>query len=101
MKWLRVTVSACMVVSVAAWSLIQFGSREVSKLTERAQRLEAEKRELHEHIKRLGASRRVAQVDIMAQQTTEADLSFTRLCWQDTDPSDAFQSTIHAEILGT
>jgi len=100
MKWLRLTVSACLVVGVAAWSLVQFGSREGAKLTERADRLEAEKRQLHEHIKRLGSSRRVAQIDVLGQHSTEADQTFTRLRWQEVDPSGALRPPIAAEIMG-
>src|SRR5438876_911041 len=100
MKWLRLTMSACVVAGVATWSLIQFGSREVAKLTERAERLEAEKRQLHDEIKRLGASRRVAQINVLTQLTTDADQTLTRVRWQDTDPSGAIRVPVQAEILG-
>jgi hypothetical protein len=100
MKWLRLTLSACLIVGVAAWSLVKFGSREVARLTQRADQLEAEKRQLREHIQRLGASFRAAQVDVLAQHATEADQTFTRLRWQEVDASGALRPPMQAEIIG-
>jgi hypothetical protein len=100
MKWLRLTLSACLVVAVAAWSLVQFGSREVSRLTEKADRLEAEKRQLRDHIKQLGTARRVAQINVLDQHSNEAGQAFTRLRWQEIDASGALRPPIAAEILG-
>lgn len=101
LKWLRLTLSAAVVVAVGAWTLVQFGSREVARLTQHASQLEAEKRQLHEHIQRLGASHRVAQIDVIDQHTTEAGQTLTRLRWQETQSDGPLSAPIAAEIIGS
>src|SRR5438094_8333935 len=83
MRWMRLTISAAAVTVVGAWSLIQFGSHEVARLTQRTSELEREKQELHENIQRLGASRRVAQVSILVQQPSDKGQTGNRLRWQE------------------
>ncbi|MEK6643772.1 MAG: hypothetical protein AABZ08_07665 [Planctomycetota bacterium] len=100
MKWFRLTASGCLVVVAAVWSLVMFGSREVARLTERTQQLEVEKRELHDHIRRLGSSHRVAQIDIIGQHSTEAGQTFTRLRWQEMAADGSLKAPIQAEIIG-
>ncbi len=100
MKWFRLTASGCLVVVAAVWSLVTFGSREVARLTERTQQLEIEKRELRDHVRRLGTSKRVAQIDIIGQHSTEAGQTFTRLRWQEYGADGSLKAPIQAEIIG-
>ena len=97
---MRLTISAAVVTVAGAWSLVQFGSREVARLTERTSQLEREKQELHEHIHRLGASRRVAQVSILDQQSTDNGQTMTRLRWQELRDDGPLPAPRSAEITG-
>lgn len=97
---MRLTISAAVVTVVGAWSLIQFGSHEVARLTQRTSELEREKQELHENIQRLGASRRVAQVSILVQQPGDKGQTVTRLRWQELGADGPLPPPKAAEIVG-
>ncbi|HUN82608.1 MAG TPA: hypothetical protein VMV81_13975 [Phycisphaerae bacterium] len=99
-RWLRLTISAVVITVAGAWSLVQFGSHEVARLTQRTSELEKEKQELHEHIQRLGASRRVAQVSIIDQLPVEKGQTLTRVRWQEVRSDGALPSAQTAEIIG-
>lgn len=99
-RWLRLTFSAVLITVAGAWSLVRFGSHEVARLTQRTSELEHEKQELHEHIQRLGASRRVAQVSIFDQQPGEKGQFVTRVRWQEIRGEGALPSPQTAEIVG-
>ena len=99
-RWLRLTISAVVVTVAGAWSLVRFGSHEVARLTQRTSELEREKQELHEHIQRLGASRRVAQVSILDQLPGEKGQTLTRLRWQEIRTDGPLPSSMTADIIG-
>lgn len=83
MQWLRfgafcVTAAVTFVVIV-----VQFGNWEVKRLRGEVEQLEKERGKLVEYVQRLGASRRVAQVEVLKQQPNSSGQIVSTLQWQE------------------
>jgi hypothetical protein len=83
MKWARNTLAACLVAATAVWTAVTLRHAEEARLRSRLSRLEQEKARLVEHVRRLGATRRVARFDVLAQGPGAGGRWVTRLLWQE------------------
>lgn len=101
MKWTRYIVAAFAVTGIAAISSFQFGVFEMARLHTRIDELEKEKVELKAFADRLGATRRVAQVDVLSQDVDDEGVTRTALRWQQRAENDALGVPELIEIVGT
>lgn len=101
MKWTRYIVAAFAVTGIAAISSFQFGVFEMHRLHTRIDELEKEKGELQDFAKRLGATRRVAQVDVLSQDVADDGTTRTSMRWQQRVENDVLGVPEPIEIIGT
>jgi len=101
MKWTRLIVGAVAVTGLAAITSFQVGIFEMARLHSRIDELEKEKGELRDFAKRLGAARRVAQVDVLKQDLDDAGSMRTAMRWQQTGDEGALGVPESIEIVGT
>jgi len=83
MRWLRFILAASLPVAGAA--IVFFGMRswEVSRLTAKVEQLQQQREHLVEYIRRLKASRRVAQADILQQYPDEQGRTVSVIRWNE------------------
>lgn len=101
MKLTRMILSGAVLIGAAAITSFRVGVFEVARLNSRIEELEREKTELADFARRLGASRRVAQVDVLAQRTDPAGLTHTALRWQQILAGGALGVPEPVEVTGT
>lgn len=77
-----------------------FGSMEVRRLKSQVDELQQERTRLIEFADRLSAERRVAQVDILAQQIDESGRAVTTLRWQEIGEGAALGAPQTVEAYG-
>lgn len=99
MKWMRVS-AIVLAAAAAVWALVSLPNREVSRLNQKVAELEREKSQMIEYARRLSASRRVAQVEILKQRP-EADGVVTTLLWQEIGPEGILGRPVALEAIGT
>ncbi|MGE0479744.1 MAG: hypothetical protein AB7Q17_04655 [Phycisphaerae bacterium] len=83
MKWLRFVLGSAAVIAGVVWSTVYFSGWELRRAREENERLERARQELVQHARRLEASRRAAQITVLAQSTDAAGVTQTRLQWQE------------------
>lgn len=83
MKSIRHLAAAAVFGAAASFMALRFGGQDVRALKEKVDELEQERSRLVEYARRLSASRRVAQVDILDQRTIDSGRSVTTLRWQE------------------
>jgi hypothetical protein len=97
-SWLAGTA---LVVGGTGMAVLLLGNLEVQRLAARVDELEREKTQLIEYARRLSASRRVAQVEIIRQQPDDRGRTLTTLLWQEIGPSGALGRPQAVETFGT
>jgi hypothetical protein len=101
MKWLSYLVGTAAVIGGTAVAVLFLGNLEVRRLTARVDELQREKTQLIEYARRLSASRRVAQVEVLRQQPDERGRMRTTLLWQEIGPSGTLGKPQAVETFGT
>jgi hypothetical protein len=97
MKSIRsvIVVAVALVLVIGAYD--RFGTRE---LRHRVNQLEAERAALATYIDRLCASRRVAQVTVVAQCLDDSGTTINRLRWQEVRPDGLMGDPVMIETTG-
>lgn len=101
MKSIRHLAIAAVFGAAATFMALRFGGQEVRQLKVRVDELEQERIRLVEYARRLSATRRVAQVDILDQQPIEAGRQMTTLRWQEISEDGALGAPQTIDIFGT
>jgi hypothetical protein len=101
MKWTKLAIGGSLIAVALGVSSFQLGVFEVMRLNTRVRELEEEKTRLVEFARRLGASRRMAQIDVIDQVLHPAGHTVTRLRWQQIGHEGALGVPEPIEITGT
>ena len=100
MKWIRFAGFCILIVAVAAYTAVRFGGAEIRRLENENSRLQEERRRLVEFAERLGAHRRVAQVDVVRQYVNQAGQTVSTLLWQEIGPDGMRGKPLALEAVG-
>lgn len=101
MKSLKLPLMATGVVALVGLMVVQFSNFEARRLRNKVAELEREKSQLVEYADRLSASRRVAQVNVLAQRPDEAGRPITSLLWQEIGQQGVLAEPRNLEAVGT
>jgi hypothetical protein len=86
MRWLGFVLTCVLTGGAAVFVAVQFGDWRVQRLEKQVDRLEQEKAGLRDYARRLSASRRVAQVNVLEQKADENGRIVTSVRWQEIGP---------------
>ena len=100
-RWLRLGAGAIVVAAAAVFTTDHFNVFEVRRLKSQISQLQRQKAEMLLYAKRLSASRRVAQVNVVGQRRDPAGDPLTVLRWQQIGPSGALGPPEIIEVNGT
>lgn len=100
MKWMRLAIGSVVLVGAAVFTAVQFGSYEVQHLQQEVSRLERERELLLTYAQRLGASRRVAQVDVVRQREDRDGRIISTLLWQEIGADGTLGKPLALETIG-
>jgi hypothetical protein len=101
MRWVKFTVASMLLVGVAVFTAVKFGSQEVRQLQNQVQQLQQERQKLVEYAGRLSATRRVAQVDVIRQYRDAAGNPVTAMLWQEIGPDGTLGHPLAVEATGS
>lgn len=101
MKWLSFIVGSVLLVAVAVFTAVKFGSFRMQRLEQEVQRLQQDRRRLMEYAQRLSATRRVAQVEVLRQRRNEAGQTVNTLQWQELGADGTLGRPVTLEALGS
>lgn len=100
-KSIRHLAAAAVFGAAAAFMALRFGGADVRALKAKVDELEQERTRLVEYARRLTASRRVAQVDVLDQRTIEPGRSVTTLRWQEIGHDGSLGVPQTVDVFGT
>ena len=100
MKWLKFTLACAGVIAAATFTAVRFGGMEVRRLHAEVDELEQERTRLIEYAKRLGAERRVAQVDVVRQRQDQLGRTVSTLLWQEIGADGLLGKPLAVETIG-
>lgn len=100
MKWFKFVLGSAIVVALATFTAVRFGGIETKRLRAEVDTLEQEKQRLVEYARRLDASRRVAQVDVIRQRTDDAGRTVSTLMWQEIGLDGTLGKPLALETIG-
>ncbi|MGD8451727.1 MAG: hypothetical protein PVJ57_07905 [Phycisphaerae bacterium] len=100
MKWMRLAIGSVVLVGTAVFVAVQFGSYEVRQLQQEVSRLEQERQQLLTYARRLCASRRVAQVDVVRQREDRDGRTISTLLWQEIGADGTLGKPLALETIG-
>lgn len=100
MAWIRLLVGAVALGSSAVLVAFTLSRQEVRQLNQKIDSLESERTELIEYARRLSASRRVAQIDVLHQRGGADGRVVTTLVWQEIGPSGILGKPVALEVFG-
>lgn len=98
MKWTKTIVGAVLALLLL---VVAQGWLTSSDLTTQVNGLQRERTQLLEHVKRLSASRRVAQVTVLEQIRNDSGQPRTRLLWQEIGRDGLISEPAEVEVVGT
>ena len=101
MRWVNLAVGSLLLVTAAVFTAVKFGSFEVQQLKQEVDRLEQERQQLLDYAKRLGATHRVAQVDVVRQRIDERGHTVSTLLWQEIGADGMLGKPVAVEAVGT
>jgi len=88
------------VIATATFTAVRFGGIEARRLRAEVDELEQEKQRLREYAQRLGASRRVAQVDVVKQRVDRQGRTVSTLLWQEIGAAGTLGKPLAVEAVG-
>ncbi len=100
MKWLRFVAGSAIALALAVIGVVQFGGFELRRLQTRVNELELERAALLQFAAELSAVRRVAQVEVLAQQRDDAGRQVNRIQWQELGEAGVLGPPKLLDVLG-
>jgi hypothetical protein len=100
MKWAGLVSKTLIAVAVVALAVLQFSQFEAARLRAKLNELEEEKQALADYARRLCASRRVAQVNVLQQDTDNASHTVNLLEWQEVRSDKSMTPPITVQAVG-
>lgn len=100
MQWLRFGGFCALAAGAFVFIVVQFGNWEVRRLRGEVEQLEKERTKLVEYVQRLGASRRVAQVEVLKQGPNEHGQFISTLQFQELGDGEMLGKPLTIEAAG-
>jgi len=100
MKWLKFAVACAFVIAIATFTAVRFGGIEARRLRAEVDQLEQERQRLLDYARRLGTSRRVAQVDVVKQRVNDRGETVSTLLWQEIGREGTLGKPLAVEAVG-
>lgn len=99
-RWFRYLVGLAVLGVGIGYGVNQFGAVELKRLSAQVEQERREKEKLAAFARRLSASRRAAQIDVIEQRKDSADQTVTTLRWQEIAPDGRLSSPQRVEVVG-
>lgn len=100
MKWIKFTAACAAVIAAATFTAVKFGNLEARRLRAEVDQLQQERQRLQAYARRLSASRRVAQVDVVRQRVDDQGRIVSTLLWQEIGPDGTLGTPLAVEVIG-
>lgn len=100
MKSFRAIAGLGAVIVALLFAVTQYGNREVHDLRGQVSELQEERTKLVQYAERLSASQRVAQVNVLSQQSDDAGQPVTTLRWQGLGANGVLGDPVEVTVLG-
>ena len=87
-------------IAIATFTAVRFGGIEARRLRAEVDQLEQERQRLLDYARRLGTSRRVAQVDVVKQRVNDRGETVSTLLWQEIGREGTLGKPLAVEAVG-
>lgn len=99
-RWFRYLFGMAILGIGIGYGVNQFGAAELKRLSAQVEQERREKEKLAAFARRLSASRRAAQIDVIEQREDSAGQTVTTLRWQEIGPDGRLSSPQTVEVVG-
>ena len=100
MRSVRLIISSALIVGGGVFALVQLRTLEVRRLTAQVNELEQQRQQLRDYIRRLSASRRVAQIDVLDQRPDQRGQPVSAIVWHEISRDGVLSEPQTVEVVG-
>src|SRR3990172_1322095 len=100
MRWMKYGIGTVLAIAGTVFVTVNLRTFEVHRLTAQVNQLEQQRQELHEYVRRLSASRRVAQIDVIDQRSDQRSRPVSAIVWHEIAPDGVLSETQTVEVVG-
>ena len=100
MRSVRLIISSALVVGGGIFAVVHLRTLEVRRLTAQVNELEQQRQELRDYVRRLSASRRVAQIDVLDQRPDQRGRAVSAIVWHEISRDGVLSESQTVEVVG-
>lgn len=100
MRMVKLMIGSALAIAAAVLVSVNLRTFDVRRLTAQVDALEQQRQELRDYIRRLSASRRVAQIDVIDQRFDQRGVAVSAILWHEIGPDGVLGDPQTIEVVG-
>ena len=100
MRGMKFAIGSALAIAATVLVLINLRTLDIRRLTAQVDALEQQRQELRDYIRRLSASRRVAQIDVIDQRPDQRGQTVSAIVWHEIGPDGVLSEPQTVEVVG-
>lgn len=100
MRGMRFIIGSALAIAGTVLVLVNFRTFDIRRLTAQVDALEQQRQELRDYIRRLSASRRVAQIDVIDQRPDQRGQAVSAIVWHEIGRDGVLSEPQTVEVVG-
>ena len=100
MRWMKFVIGSALAIGGGVLITVNLRTIEVRRLTAEVDQLEQQRQELRDYIRRVNASRRVAQIDVVDQRPDQRGRPVSAIVWHEIGSDGLLSEPQTVEVVG-
>lgn len=100
MRWMKFSIGSALAIAGTVLVTVNLRTLEIRRLTAQVDALEQQRQELRDYVRRLSASRRVAQIDVIDQRPDQRGQPVSAIVWHEIGRDGVLSDPQTVEVVG-
>jgi hypothetical protein len=100
MRWIKFAIGSALAIAGTVLVTVNLRTLEIRRLTAQVDALEQQRQELRDYVRRLSASRRVAQIDVIDQRPDQRGQTVSAIVWHEIERDGVLSDPQTVEVVG-
>jgi len=100
MRTIRATVALAVALTASVWMFFNQRDARINELSAKVDQLEQQRKRLADYARRISATRRVAQVDVLEQSFSPGGETLSTLRFQEIKPDGSLDEPVYRRVVG-
>jgi len=100
MRWMKLVIGSALAIAGGVFVTVNLRTFDVRRLAAQVDALEQQRQELQDYIRRLSASRRVAQIDVIDQRLDQRGQMVSAIVWHEIGRDGVLSGPQTVEVVG-